>query len=102
MVVLCSGSLVADIIASDLPHIGQPGSLTYAPNGIHITPGGHAANVSIDLSKLGQSNIHVASSIGKDILGEYFKQQLIQHNIHPHLQVIEDTPTSSGLAVGRD
>lgn len=99
MAVLCSGSLVADIIASDLPHIGQPGSLTYAPNGIHITPGGHAANVSIALSKLGQSNIHVASSIGNDILGQYFKQQLNQHNIYSHLQVTEDTPTSKAIAL---
>ena len=34
MSVLCSGSYLVDFIVPDLPRIGGPGTLTYAPEGI--------------------------------------------------------------------
>jgi hypothetical protein len=53
MSIFCSGSFVADIIVPDLPRIGPLGSLTYAPNGIHLSPGGHSSNLAINLTQLG-------------------------------------------------
>jgi len=51
--VLCSGSFMCDIITAELPRLGDPGDLTYAPHGIQLHPGGHAANVAINLAQLG-------------------------------------------------
>ncbi|MCJ7731905.1 PfkB family carbohydrate kinase, partial [Candidatus Bathyarchaeota archaeon] len=76
MSILCSGSFVADILVPDLPEIGPPGSLTYAPNGIHLSPGGHSSNVAINLAQLGACNIHAVGSIGEDEMGEFLIDQL--------------------------
>jgi sugar/nucleoside kinase (ribokinase family) len=99
MTVLCSGSLVVDLIAPDLPKIGPPGSLIYAPKGIHLTSGGHAANVSINLIQLGLSDVHVASSIGNDVLGEFFQKKLAHHGIIFHPQIIQETTTAKSIAL---
>jgi sugar/nucleoside kinase (ribokinase family) len=99
MTVLCSGSLVVDLIAPDLPKIGQQGSLIYAPKGIHLTSGGHAANVSINLIQLGVSDVHVASSIGDDFLGGFFQKKLANYGIMFHPQIIQGTTTAKSIAL---
>jgi len=43
---------MCDIVAADLPRISGPGELVYAPRGIELLVGGHAANVAIDLTKM--------------------------------------------------
>ncbi len=67
---------MVDIIAAHLPMIVPHGGLIYAPKGIAINIGGHAANVSIDLIQLGQKSVTAAGSIGNDILGEYTQKTL--------------------------
>ena len=89
MTILTSGSLVADIIAPNLPHIGPPGSLTYAPDGIHLHPGGHAANVSIDLAQLGAKDIHTVAAVGDDLFGEFFRERLSAYGILIHLETVK-------------
>ena len=98
MNILTSGSLVADIIAPNLPHIGPPGSLTYAPDGIHLHPGGHAANVAINLVQLGAKNIHTIASVGDDLFGEFFKDILEKHGITKHLQIVKSN-TAKNIAL---
>ena len=98
MTILTSGSLVADIIAPNLPHIGPPGSLTYAPNGIYLHPGGHAANVAIDLAQLGAKGIHTVAAVGNDLFGEFFKDRLSANGISIHLETV-NANTAKNIAL---
>lgn len=99
MSVLCSGSFVADIMVPDLPHIGPPGSLTYAPCGIKLSPGGHSGNVAIDLAQLGVLDVHATGSIGKDMMGGFLVEQLLSRGVKVHSEVHEDTTTAKNIAL---
>lgn len=97
--VLCSGSFMCDLIAADLPRIGDPGDLIYPPRGIQLHPGGHAANVAIDLIKLGENNVHAAGSVGADLLGDYMIDALEHSGVTVHPQRFEDAPTSKNIVL---
>ncbi|MFH1179766.1 MAG: PfkB family carbohydrate kinase, partial [Candidatus Bathyarchaeota archaeon] len=99
MSILCSGSFVADILVPDLPEIGPPGSLTYAPNGIHLNPGGHSSNVAINLAQLGASNIHAVGSIGEDEMGEFLLDQLRNRGVNPLPEIQRDSTTAKNVAL---
>ena len=99
MSILCSGSFVADILVPDLPEIGPPGSLTYAPNGIHLSPGGHSSNVAINLAQLGASNIHAVGSIGEDEMGEFLLNQLRNRGVNPLPEIQRDSTTAKNVAL---
>jgi sugar/nucleoside kinase (ribokinase family) len=99
MSILCSGSFVADILVPDLPSIGPPGSLTYAPRGIHLSPGGHSSNVAINLTQLGAKNIHAVGSIGKDEMGKFLIDQLRNRGVTPHPEIHEDSTTAKNVAL---
>jgi len=99
MRVLCSGSYLADILVPGLPGIGPPGSLTYAPKGIHLSPGGHSANVAIDLAQLGQSSVHSTGCLGDDVLGEYIVKELTRSGVTAHPQVAAGVPTAKNVAL---
>ncbi len=98
MSVLCSGSFVADIMIPDLPHIGPPGSLIYAPKGIKLSPGGHSANVAIDLAQLGLRSVHAVGSIGNDMMGGFMVDQLESRGIRVHAERQEST-TAKNVAL---
>jgi sugar/nucleoside kinase (ribokinase family) len=98
MSVLCSGSFVADIMIPDLPHIGPPGSLTYAPKGIILSPGGHSANVAIDLAQLGLKFVHAVGSIGNDMMGGFMVDQLESRGVSVHAERQEST-TAKNVAL---
>jgi sugar/nucleoside kinase (ribokinase family) len=97
--ILCSGSFMCDLIAADLPRIGGPGDLIYPPQGIQLHPGGHAANVSIDLIKLGENNVHAAGSVGVDLLGDYMINALEHSSVTVHPQRFDDAPTSKNIVL---
>jgi len=97
--VLCSGSFMCDIITADLPRLGDPGDLIYAPHGIRLHPGGHAANVAMGLAKLGQTRIAVAGGLGEDTFGDFMETELQRHGIEVHPQRIPDTPTSKNVVL---
>ena len=97
--VLCSGSFMCDLIAADLPRIGDPGDLIYPPGGIQLHPGGHAANVAIDLTKLGESNVHAVGSVGTDLLGDYMIDALECSGVTVHPQRLKDAPTSKNIVL---
>jgi len=99
MSILCSGSFVADILVPDLPEIGPPGSLTYAPKGIHLSPGGHSSNVAIDLAQLEAENIHAVGAIGRDEIGSFLIDQLRNRGVKPIPQIIEDSTTAKNVAL---
>lgn len=99
MGILCSGSFVADILVPDLPHIGSPGSLTYAPNGIHLSPGGHSANVAINLAQLEADNVYAVGSIGRDEMGSFLVDQLKNRGVNPLPEIHEDSTTAKNVAL---
>lgn len=96
---LCSGSFMCDIIAADLPRIGEPGDLTYAPNGIGLHVGGHAANVAIDLAKLGQRDVAVAGCIGDDALGDFIEGELGDQGLRVYPERLRSIPTSKNIVL---
>ena len=99
MSILCSGSFVADILVPDLPKIGPPGSLTYAPNGIHLSPGGHSSNVAIDLAQLGASDIYAVGSVGEDEIGEFLIRQLRNRGVTPLPEIQKNSTTAKNVAL---
>ena len=99
MSVLCSGSYLADFIVPDLPEIGPPGSLVYAPRGIHLSPGGHSANVAVDLVQLGQAEVHSTGCVGDDSVGELLVSMLRRRGVQVHPQVAEGVTTAKNIAL---
>ena len=99
MSILCSGSFVADILVPDLPKIGAPGSLTYAPYGIHLSPGGHSANVAINLAQLEADNIYAVGSVGRDEMGKFLVEQIKNRGISPLPEIQENSTTAKNIAL---
>lgn len=96
---LCSGSFMCDLIAADLPRIGNPGDLTYTPNGIGLHAGGHAANVAIDLAKLGQRDVAVAGCIGNDAFGDFMERELTDQGLQVYPERLSGVPTSKNIVL---
>ncbi len=97
--ILCSGSYICDFIAADLPGLGAPGDLIYPPEGIKLYPGGHSANVAIDLIQLGQSDVTTVGSIGFDILGEYLESELTNKGLHVFPERIQGAHTAKNIVL---
>jgi sugar/nucleoside kinase (ribokinase family) len=99
MLITCSGILLVDLIAADLPKVSEPGELTYALGGIETHMGGHSGNVSIDLRKLGLGKGKVSSvgAVGKDIFGDFIEDLLKNHGVITHLQRVPKVGTSKDL-----
>ncbi len=96
--ILISGIMVADIIVHSLNKIADPGELIYCESDLHI--GGHAANVSINLVKLGLSNdeIIVIGPVGNDFFGEFIEKTLRFYLKNINLQKI-NTRTSKDIII---
>ncbi|KYH42066.1 MAG: hypothetical protein AYL32_000630 [Candidatus Bathyarchaeota archaeon B26-2] len=99
MLVTCAGILVADMIASDLPRISEPGEVVFTERPIELHIGGHAANVSVDLIKLGlkRSEVSAVGAVGEDALGRFIEETLEQYGVLCHLQKIRRTGTSKDM-----
>jgi len=99
MLVTCVGILVCDIIAASLPKISDPGEVIFVPSGIELCIGGHSANVSIDLMKLGLPKGEVSSvgAVGKDLFGDFIEGELEKYGVITHLERKENFGTSKDL-----
>ena len=99
MLATCVGILVADIIAADLPKVSDPGELTFTGRDIELHIGGHAANVSIDLRKLGleQGTVSSVGAVGDDIFAKYIQGVFERQGVIHHLQRVKDVATSKDL-----
>lgn len=95
MLVTCSGILVLDIIAADLPKISDAGELTFTDRGIEVHMGGHAANVAVDLRKLGlkKGEVSTVGPVGEDIFGDFLENELAKHGIITRLQRVREVGT---------
>ena len=81
--VLLAGFLVADIVVAGLDRVAEPGGSVVAPRGIRLCIGGHPANISIDLVKLGvrPEDIALVGTVGGDVFGEFIVRELSRHRI---------------------
>jgi len=96
--VLACGFLVADIVVADLERIAGPGELVYAPRGIVLSVGGHPANVSVDLVKLGvgPGSVGVCGAVGNDFFGDFIVETLESYGLK---LFIERVPASTNKNV---
>lgn len=101
VLVTCAGIMVADIILADLPKVCQPGELVFAPRGISLYIGGHAANVPIDLIKLGvrRDGVSTVGAVGKDPYGDFIESILAEHGIQIHIAKIEEAGTAKSVVL---
>lgn len=99
MLVASAGIAVADMIAADLQGIPDPGGLDYVDRGIGLHLGGHAVNVSIDLTKLGlpPKEVGVIASIGSDVFGEFIEKELHRFGVVTHLARTGKAGTSKSI-----
>jgi len=97
--ILCAGSFMCDFIAAHLPHVPGPGGLVYAPEGIDLRMGGHAANVSIDLRQLGEPSVADVGCVGEDVLGEYMVKALRGYGVDAHPQLVKGYGTAKNVAL---
>jgi len=95
MLVLCVSVLVLDILAVDLPKVADPGELIIAPKGIEVHLGGHAANVAIDLRRLGlrEGDVCVAGAVGRDVFSDSVEKRLRRSGVVAYLQRARGTHT---------
>ncbi len=72
--VLCVGDMVADIFASPMARLPEPGELVLTDR-IAVFPGGNALNTAVALRRLGEQVV-VAGSVGDDALGRLLLGQM--------------------------
>lgn len=96
--VLCAGIIVADHVSSPISHLPAAGELVLADR-LVLTIGGCAANVAIDLGKLGVSAA-VVGRVGADVFGRIVADILRESRVDVSaLQVSPDLETSQTLIV---
>lgn len=96
--VLCAGIIVADHVSSPISHLPAPGELVLADQ-LLLTIGGCAANVAVDLVKLGVRTA-VVGRVGGDVFGRVVADMLRERQVDVSaLQVTPDMDTSQTMIV---
>jgi sugar/nucleoside kinase (ribokinase family) len=96
--VLCAGIIVADHVSSPISHLPAAGELVLADQ-LLLTIGGCAANVAVDLVKLGVS-AGVVGRVGGDVFGRVVADMLRERHVDvTALQVSANRDTSQTLIV---
>jgi sugar/nucleoside kinase (ribokinase family) len=96
--VLCAGIVVADHVSSPISHLPAAGELVLADQ-LMLTIGGCAANVAVDLVKLGVS-ASVVGRVGSDVFGRVVADLLREARVDVSaLQVTPGRDTSQTLIV---
>ena len=96
--VLCAGIIVADHVCSPIAHLPRPGELVLADQ-LLLTIGGCAANVAVDLGKLGVSAA-VVGRVGDDVFGRIVTGMLRQRQLDvSSIQVTPGVDTSQTMIV---
>ncbi|HBI42496.1 MAG TPA: carbohydrate kinase family protein [Planctomycetales bacterium] len=96
--VLCAGIIVADHVSSPISHMPAAGELVLADQ-LLLTIGGCAANVAVDLVRLGASAA-VVGRVGGDIFGRVVADMLRERRVDVSaLQTTPGVDTSQTLIV---
>src|SRR2546421_7932438 len=95
---LCAGIIVADHVCSPIAHLPQAGELVLADQ-LLLTIGGCAANVAVDLVRLGVQTA-VVGRVGGDVFGRVVADLLREQRVDVSLvQVTPGVDTSQTLIV---
>jgi len=86
-------------VAAGIPRVGEPGEIIYAPQGIEVSVGGHAANVSIDLVQLGQPDVAATGCVGEDVFGDYLEGELRRRGIVVYSERRDDFRTAKNMVL---
>src|SRR5438067_802298 len=96
--VLCAGIIVADHVSSPIAHLPKAGELVLADQ-LLLTIGGCAANVAVDLVKLGVA-ASVVGRVGGDVFGRVVADMLRERGVGVEtLRVTPGVDTSQTLIV---
>ena len=96
--VLCAGIIVADHVSSPISHLPAAGELVLADQ-LLLTIGGCAANVAVDLVKLG-ATAAVVGRVGGDVFGRVVADMLRERRVDVSaLQTTPGVDTSQTLIV---
>jgi len=96
--VLCAGIVVADHVCTPIDHLPAAGELVLADR-LLLTLGGCAANVAVDLAKMGVS-ASVVGRVGDDVFGRVVADMLREARVDVSLlQVTSGVDTSQTLIV---
>jgi sugar/nucleoside kinase (ribokinase family) len=79
MQVVCLGILVADFFTQPVTALPQPGELK-TTDGFHLSAGGCAANVAVNLRRLGRE-VTVVGKVGQDRLGQFVVSELEEQHV---------------------
>ena len=91
---LCAGIVVADSVCQPLAKMPPPGTLARTER-VEFTIGGCAANVAVDMAKLGLS-VGVSGRVGDDVFGREVRDRLVAASVECSGLVLSPTaPTSS-------
>ncbi len=76
---LCMGIVVADHLCEPIDHLPSAGELVLTPR-THLMPGGCAANVAVDLARLGRKAA-VVGCVGDDAFGRFLSDALRESGV---------------------
>jgi sugar/nucleoside kinase (ribokinase family) len=95
---LSVGLAVADAVGEPVGRFPPPGGLEMTPR-ISLSVGGCAANLAVDLARLGDRASLVAC-VGRDALGEFLRSAVAGSGVDvSRMQTVESLPTSATLIV---
>jgi sugar/nucleoside kinase (ribokinase family) len=95
---LCLGIVVADHVCAPIARLPEPGELVLTPR-THLSIGGCAANVAVDLVRVGRKAA-VVGCVGEDAFGRFVSDAL--HNagvVVEYLASLSDEATSTSMIV---
>jgi len=93
--VLTVGTFTVDIVASDLPKVADPGEIVNVSTPIDLHVGGHAANVAIDLVKLGvKGEVYACGAVGDDVFARIIRDELSKYGIRFLPLIISEVGTA--------
>ncbi len=91
---LCAGIIVADSVCQPIARIPPPGSLIRTDR-VEFTIGGCAANVAVDMARLGLQ-IGISGRVGNDVFGREVRDRLVAAKVNcSGLVLSESAPTST-------
>ena len=94
---LSAGIIVADSVCQPIARIPPPGSLIRTDR-VEFTIGGCAANVAVDMARLGL-RIGISGRVGNDVFGREVRDRLLAAKVKcPGLVLSETSPTSTTFA----
>jgi sugar/nucleoside kinase (ribokinase family) len=91
---LCTGIVVADHICESVDHLPVEGELVLSTK-MSLATGGCAANVAVDLAKLGRKAA-VVGRVGRDVFGKYVRDALSEQGVDCSHIVESETADTSG------